>query len=136
MILKSLVGEQSVPILPYRLKVLAYSKSYWSRVDYYTDHAVAQQQGSYFGDIVMEAPREGVCVCVCSVHVCVYVCVCVCVRTRVCVVCICYMMFIWCIYCYHDNYGMCFTYVHSLNINVLVLHVQRSWCLVLCQKQQ
>ena len=60
MILRSLVSNHPVPILPYRLKVLAYSKSYWSRVDYYTDHAlVAQQQGSYFGDIVMESPREG-----------------------------------------------------------------------------
>ena len=60
MVLRSLVSNHPVPILPYRLKVLAYSKSYWSRVDYYTDHAlVAQQQGSYFGDIVMESLREG-----------------------------------------------------------------------------
>ena len=60
MILRSLASDHPVPTLPYRLKVLAYSKSFWSRVDYYTDHAlVAQQQGSYFGDIVMESPREG-----------------------------------------------------------------------------
>ena len=84
MILKSLVGEQSVPILPYRLKVLAYSKSYWSRVDYYTDHGIAQQQGSYFGDIVMEAPREGEGVCVC---VCVCVCLSVCLSVCLCSVC-------------------------------------------------
>ena len=62
MILKSLTEDQEIPLLPYRLKVLAYSKSYWSRVDYYTDHVlVAQQQGSYFGDITMESNKEGIC---------------------------------------------------------------------------
>ena len=72
MILKSLVNGQCVPILPYRLKVLAYSKSYWSRVNYYTDHVqVTQQQGSYFGDIAMEVVKEGVCTCVSCV--CMYV---------------------------------------------------------------
>ena len=76
MVLKSLVSDQTVPILPYRLKVLAYSKSYWSRVDYYTDHAlVAQQQGSYFGDIVMESLREGSVSCISAVFMMLVCCI-------------------------------------------------------------
>ncbi|XP_065916546.1 ryanodine receptor 2-like isoform X2 [Dysidea avara] len=59
LVLKSLCRTQTIPILPHRVKVLTYSKSYWNRVDYYISHAsVDQRLGSYFGDLVLETTKE------------------------------------------------------------------------------